>query len=173
MLTRLAKRYSIKLPNTQDNGELILYYLPMTERWDEERVNLFLIIYRFYIFKSRLRMSLPTEEGFERDLKMEVKNILLSNPGNKELRENLLPLWISNELSVAEAIDILNKADGKIENATILNDANKICTLFNNPVINGYGFPIVTEHAISLREYETLFYEKFTCSLFKTQGLDA
>ena len=91
VLTRLAERYSIKLPNTRDNGELILYYLPMTERWDEERVNLFLIIYRFYIFKSRLRMSLPTEEGFERDLKMEVKNIILSNPGNKELRENLLP----------------------------------------------------------------------------------
>ena len=33
VLTRLAERYSIKLPSTQDNGELILYYLPMTERW--------------------------------------------------------------------------------------------------------------------------------------------
>ena len=118
-------------------------------------------------------MSLPTEEGFERDLKMEVKNIILSNPGNKELRENLLPLWISNELSVAEAIDILDKADGKIETATILNDANKIVTLFNKPIINGYGFPIVTEHAISLRELEIKNYEKFTCSLFKAQGLDA
>ena len=173
MLTRLAKRYSIKLPNTQENGELILYYLPMTERWDEERVNLFLIIYRFYIFKCRLRMSTPTEEGFERDLKIEVKNIIICNPGNKELRDNLLPLWISNELSIIEAIDILNTVDGKIETATVLNDANKIVTLFNKPIINGYGFPIVTEHAISLRELEIKNYEKFTCNLFKVQVLDA
>ena len=40
-------------------------------------------------------------------------------------------------------------------------------------IINGYGFPIVTEHAISLRELEIQNYEKFTCSLFKAQGLDA
>jgi len=167
VLTRVAERYSITLPNTQENGELILYYYPMPERWDAERVNLFLIIYRFYIFKSRLRITIPTEEGFERDLKTEVKNIILTNPGNKKLRENLLPLWICNELSIDEAIEILNTADGKIENATILNDANKICTFFNKPVINGFGFPIVTEHAISLREYETQFYEKFTCFLFQ------
>ena len=60
----------------------------MTDRWDEERVNLFLIIYRFYIFKCRLRIATPTEEGFERELKVEVKNIIISNPGNKELRDN-------------------------------------------------------------------------------------
>ena len=113
------------------------------------------------------------EEGFERDLKIEVKNIIICNPGNKELRDNLLPLWISNELSVIEAIDILNTVDGKIETATVLNDANKIVTLFNKPIINGYGFPIVTEHAISLRELECKNYEKFTCNLFKVQVLDA
>ena len=104
MLTRLAKKYNIKLPDTPDNGELILYYFLMTDRWDEERVNLFLIIYRFYIFKCRLRTTTPTEEGFERELKLEVKNIIISNPGNKDLRDNLLPLWISNELSISEAI---------------------------------------------------------------------
>ena len=67
------------------------------------------------------------------------------------MRDNLLPLWISNELSISEAIDILNTVDGKIETATILHEANKIVTLFNKPVINGYGFPIISEHAISLR----------------------
>ena len=50
---------------------------------------------------------MPTNEDFERELKLEVKNIIISNPGNKELRDKLLPLWISNELTVSVAIDIL------------------------------------------------------------------
>ena len=110
----------------------------MTDGWDEESANLFLIIYRFYIFKCHLRKKLPTNEDFERELKLEVKNIIISNPGNKELRDNLLPLWISNELTISEAIDILNTVDGKIETAKVLYDANKIVTLFSKPVINGY-----------------------------------
>ena len=81
----------------------------------------------------------------------------------------MLPLLISNELSISEAIDILNTVDGKIETATILHEANKIVTLFNKPIINGYGFPIISEHAISLRELECNNYEKFTCNLFKVQ----
>ena len=114
-----------------------------------------------------MRTKTPTEEGFERELKLAVKNIFISNPGNKDLRDNLLPLWISNELSISEAIDILNTVDGKIETATILHEANKIVTLFNKPVINGYGFPIISEHAISLRELECQNFEKFTCNLFR------
>ena len=78
---------------------------------------------------------------------------------NKNLRDNLLPLWISNELSISEAIDILNTVDGKIETAKILHEANKIVTLFNKPVINRYGFPIISEHAISLRELECQNFE--------------
>ena len=77
---------------------------------------------------------------------MEVKNIIISNPGNKDLRDNLLPLWISNELSISEAIDILNTVDGKIETATILHEANKIVTLFNKPIINGYKSKYKLKH---------------------------
>ena len=156
----MAARYNITLPNISGNGELILYYLPMIDRWDEERANLFLIIYRFYIFKCRLRTKIPTNEGFERELKLEVKNIIISNPGNKDLRDNLLPLWISNELTINEAIDILNIVDGKIETAKVLYAANKIVTLFSKPVINGYGFPTISEHAISLCELECQNFEK-------------
>ena len=110
---------------------------------------------------------MKTNEDFEQELKSEVKNIITSNPGNKELRDNLLPLWISNELTISEAIDILNTVDGKIETAKVLYDANKIVTLFSKPVINGYGFPIISEHAISLRELEYQNFEKITCSLFR------
>ena len=81
----------------------------------------------------------------------------------------LFKLCNSLELSILEAIDIFNTVDGKIETATILHEANKIVTLFNKPIINGYGFPIITEHAISLRELECKNYEKFTCNLFKVQ----
>ena len=83
------------------------------------------------------------------------------------MHDNLLPLWISNELTINEAIDILNIVDGKIETAKVLYDANKIVTLFSKPVINGYGFPIISEHAISLRELECQNFEKFTCNLFR------
>mgnify|MGYP001459416555 CR=1 FL=1 len=68
------------------------------------------------------------------------------------MRDNLLPLWISDELTINEAIDILNTVDGKVETAKVLYDAYKIVTSFSKPVINGYGFPIISEHAISLRE---------------------
>ena len=53
------------------------------------------------------------------------------------MRDNLLPLWISNELTISEAIDILNTVDGKIETAKVLYDANTIVTLCSKPVING------------------------------------
>ena len=65
VLTSLAARYNMTLTNIHWNGELIFYYLPMIDRWDEERYNLFLIIYRFYIFKCHLRIQIPTNEGFE------------------------------------------------------------------------------------------------------------
>ena len=51
--------------------------------------------------------------------------------------------------------------------AKILHEANKIVTLFNKPVINGYGFPIISEHAITLCEIECQNFEKFTYNLFK------
>ena len=69
---------------------------------------------------------------------------------------------LSNELTISEAIDILNTVDGKIETAKVIYEANKFVTLFNKPVMNGCGFPIITEHAISLRELECQNFEKFT-----------
>ena len=91
-----------------------------------------------------MRTKTPTEEGFEQEFKLEVKNIIISYPGKKDLQDNLLPLWISNEQSISEAIDILNTIDGKIETAIILHESNNIVTLFNKPLINGYGFPIIS-----------------------------
>ena len=70
VLNSLAARYNIILPNISGNGEVILYYLSMTDRWDEERATLFLIIYSFYIFKCRLRNKMPTNEDFEQEFKL-------------------------------------------------------------------------------------------------------
>ena len=45
-------------------------------------------------------------------LKYESKNIIITNPANKELTANLLPLWTWIELTKMESLQLLNEVVG-------------------------------------------------------------
>ena len=80
-------------------GESILYYHLQPGHWHEIRTNIFLAIYKLYLTNCRTRKILPNSTHFEAVLKYESKNIILTNPTNKDLVKNLLPLWTEHELS--------------------------------------------------------------------------
>ena len=91
-LTPIAEKYNRPLPNMTTKGELVLYFFPWEGYWDELRINIFYAIYK-YVLMCRTRKGLPTSILFETTLKYKCKNIIMTNPTDKDLTKNLLPLW--------------------------------------------------------------------------------
>ena len=74
-------------------------------------INIFYSVYKYYQTICRLRKILPTSEEFEIKLKYKCKNAILTNPTNKDLTDNLLPLWIEHELSLNDTLKLLNEVE--------------------------------------------------------------
>jgi hypothetical protein len=77
-----------------EEGENVLYYFKQECKWTELRMNIFYIIYKYYINNCRLRKILPTSQQFESTVNYETKKIVMANPTNKGLIDNLLPIWM-------------------------------------------------------------------------------
>ena len=92
-LTPVAEKYNIPIPNLTTKGELVMYFFPWEGYWDEIRINIFYAIYKYFLLMCRTRKKLPTATHFETTLKYECKNIIMTNPTNTNLTDNLLPLW--------------------------------------------------------------------------------
>ena len=72
----VSNKYNIPIPNTNSKGELILYYFPWEDIWDELRINVYYAIYKYYLLSCRTRKILPTPEHFEITLKFEREKTL-------------------------------------------------------------------------------------------------
>ena len=144
-LVPIATKYNIPIPNTNSKGELILYYFPWENYWDEARINIFYAIFKYYLLSCRTRKILPTPNHFEVTLKFEVKNITLTNPTNTGLTKNLLPLWTGKELTVTETIELLEEVEGKTDKAKLFDYSNKNTMVLKSKLHNNYRFPIVTK----------------------------
>ena len=92
-------------------GDLILYFFPWEGYWDELRINIFYAIYKYYIIMCRTRKKLQTSVHFETTLKYECKHIIMTNPTNKDLTNNRLPLWTGRELTRVETLELLQEVD--------------------------------------------------------------
>ena len=85
-----------------EEGEKVLYYFKQECNWTEMRTNIFYIIYKYYINNCRLRKILPTSQQFESTVKYETKKIVMANPTNKGLIDNLLLIWMGREMDFGD-----------------------------------------------------------------------
>jgi hypothetical protein len=108
-LQPIAANYKIPIPNLITKGELVLYYFPWDSYWDEIRINVFFAIYKYFLISCRARKKLPTPTNFEMTLRYECKYIIMTNLTNKNLTNNLLPLWTGKELTRMETWSYLKK----------------------------------------------------------------
>ena len=58
-LAPIAAKYNITVPDSDKEGEQLIYFCLMEERWSEIRINTFFLFYKVYINACRLRKELP------------------------------------------------------------------------------------------------------------------
>ena len=58
-------------------------------------------------------------------LRYECKYIIMTNPTNKNLTNNLLPLWTGKELTKMETLELLEEVEGKTEKGKLFKLSNK------------------------------------------------
>ena len=133
------------------------------------RTNVFYLIYKHYINIERLKKQTPTAEGLERLLKNETRKIALTNPSNKELIDNLLPIWQGRELTETEVLEVLQEYERKGK-GRIMMDVNKKTKIVNTKLHNGYSFPIKQGTSATLRLYDMRNGKKFKCRLTSPLG---
>ena len=115
------QKYNIPVPNMR----LILYFFPWEGYWDELRINIFYAIYIYYILMCRTSKILPMSIHFETTLKYECKNIIMTNPTNKKLTNNLLPLSTEWELTRIETLELLQEIEGTSDKGRMFKYSNK------------------------------------------------
>ena len=143
-LDPIAAKYNIQLPDTTTHGESILYYHIQQGHWDELRTNIFLAIYKLFLTNCRTRKILPNSNHFEAVLKYECKNIILTNPTNKELVKNLLPLWTEHELSETETLELIEEVEGHTDKGKLFIKSNKNTIVVKAQLHLNMRFPIVS-----------------------------
>lgn len=167
-LRPVADKYSIPIPNLQTDGELLLYFYPKQGKWDELRINTFYMLYKYHIHLCRVRKQLPTATNFEFTLKNETKKIVMTNPTNNDLVENLLPLWTGHELTEDETVELLEECEGDNFKGRIFMNSNKKTVILNTKVHQGFGFPIGKGNFKYNRLNDLKNHEKMTSKLFTT-----
>ena len=130
-------------------GESILYYHLQPGHWDEIRTNIFLSIYKLYITNCRTRKILPNSTHFEAVLKYESKNIILTNPTNKDPVKNLLPLWTEHDLSPIETLELIEEVEGHTDKGKLFLKSNKNTIVIKTQLHLNMRFPIIP------RDYQT------------------
>jgi hypothetical protein len=85
--------FKIPLPNTNKKGELLLYFFPWKDKWEFIRINVFYMLYKYYITSCKYQNKLPTFNGIEHFIRSEVKLMIITNQNNKDLLYNIIPLW--------------------------------------------------------------------------------
>ena len=141
VISAVAAKYNITMPDTEEEGEKIIYFWPSEDKWGEIRLNTFFLIYKAYINACRLKKELPDQVALDRYIKNETRKIAASNPGNVDLVENMLPFWTENEITREETIEILQEYEGNEGKGRILMDVNKRSIIINTKLNLGYNFP--------------------------------
>ena len=160
-LNPVAAKYNIVLPDLTEEGEKIIYFWPGDDQWEEIRLNTFMLIYKSYINACRLRKALPEQGSLDRYVKNETRKIAATNPGNKDLVENMLPFWTENEITQEETIEILQEYEGNEGKGRILMDVNKRSIIINTKPNLGYNFPSEFGKSGEMRLFDVKNGQKF------------
>jgi len=149
------------MPDTEEEGEKIIYFWPSDDKWGEIRLNTFFLIYKAYIIACRLRKELPTQVALDRYIKNETRKIASSNPCNEDLVENMLPFWMENEITREDTIEILQEYEGNEGKGIIMMDVNKRSIIVNTKLNLGYNFPSDSGRSGEMRLYDVKSGQKF------------
>ena len=95
----------------------------------------------------------------------------LMNPSNKELIDNLLPIWQGRELTETEVLEVLQEYEGNEGKGRIMMDVNKKTKIVNTNLHNGYSFPIKQGTSATMRLYDMRNGEKFKSRLTNPLGI--
>ena len=67
----------------------------------------------------------------------------MTNPTNKNLTDNLLPLWTGRELTEPETLELLEEVEGKTDKAKLFQCSNKNTIVLKTNIYNNFRFPIL------------------------------
>ena len=81
--------------------------------------------------------------NFEMTLRYECKYIIMTNPTNRNLTDNLLPLWTGKELNQMETLELLEEVEGKTDKGKLFKLSNKNTLVLKTKVMDNFRFPIV------------------------------
>ena len=83
----------IEVNDLETKGYETIIYKTKENVWEETRENLFLLLYRFYIFKCRAGERVPCTNIFKLELRPEMFMIIRINAQSRYIIYKLLPLW--------------------------------------------------------------------------------
>ena len=118
----------IEINDLDTKGYETLIYKQTANVWEETRENLFLLLYRYHIFKARAGEKLPCENTFKMELRLEISKI---NAQSRYLLDKLLPLWGGNEIDLILAEKLREDSTNDEETGSLLNDANNRVACIN------------------------------------------
>ena len=107
------------------------------------RINIFYAIYLYYILTCRTRKKLPMSTNFEIMLRYECKHIIITNPTNIDLTDNLLSLWTGREPTRMETLELLNEVEGSFDNGSLFKNSNKNLLFLKTRLHHNFGFPFL------------------------------
>ena len=98
-------------------------------------------------------------------LRYECKYIIMTNPTNKNLTDNLLPLWTGKELTNLETLELLEEVEGKTEKGKLFRLSNKNTVVLKTKVMDNFWFPITSKDHLNHRINEINNIEKIKVKL--------
>ena len=84
-------------------------------------------------------------------LRYECKYIFMTNPTNRNLTDNLLPLWTGKELTQMETLELLEEVEGKTDKGKLFKLSNKNTLVLKTKVMDNFRFPIVSKDYLNHR----------------------
>ena len=75
----------------------------------------------------------------------------MTNPTNKNLTNNLLPLCTGKELTDSETIELLEEVEGKTDKGKLFKLSNKNTVVLKTKVMDNFRFPITSKDHLNHR----------------------
>ena len=75
----------------------------------------------------------------------------MTNPTNRNLIDNLLPLWTGRELTKMETLELLEEVEGKTDKGKLFKLSNKNTVVLKTKVMDNFRFPITSKDHLNHR----------------------
>ena len=79
------------------------------------------------------------------------KNIIIPNRTNKELTDNLLPLWTGRRLTRLETLELINEVEGSSDKGRLFKNGNKNTLLLKTKLHDNFSFLIIGKNFMEHR----------------------